>query len=194
MSRSFDLRRLKQRDWAIIFIVVSLLAAVAWYFYLYSPTQDRIAQLESDITRLDADIRRGEDARRNLPNLRLAVAELEADRREFLSQLPRESDIAGLIDSLRASALDSDVVMQSFGQGSAQEQVQDVRSIGFNITTEGTYSQTMDYLARLETMQRFAKVGQVSLNLEDNASTDPLLNAAFSFTVYVYTGSDPGEQ
>lgn len=194
MSRSFDLRRLKQRDWAIIFIVVSLLAAVAWYFYLYSPTQDRIAQLESDITRLDADIRRGEDARRNLPNLRLAVAELEADRREFLSQLPRESDIAGLIDSLRASALDSDVVMQSFGQGSAQEQVQDVRSIGFNIATEGTYSQTMDYLARLETMQRFAKVGQVSLNLEDNASTDPLLNAAFSFTVYVYTGSDPGEQ
>jgi len=194
VSRSFDLRRLKQRDWAIIFIVVSLLAAVAWYFYLYSPTQDRIAQLESDITRLDADIRRGEDARRNLPNLRLAVAELEADRREFLSQLPRESDIAGLIDSLRASALDSDVVMQSFGQGSAQEQVQDVRSIGFNITTEGTYSQTMDYLARLETMQRFAKVGQVSLNLEDNASTDPLLNAAFSFTVYVYTGSDPGEQ
>ncbi len=194
MSRSFDLRRLKQRDWAIIFIVVSLLAAVAWYFYLYSPTQDRIAQLESDITRLDADIRRGEDARRNLPNLRLAVAELEADRRELLSQLPRESDIAGLIDSLRASALDSDVVMQSFGQGSAQEQVQDVRSIGFNITTEGTYSQTMDYLARLETMQRFAKVGQVSLNLEDNASTDPLLNAAFSFTVYVYTGSDPGEQ
>lgn len=194
MTRSFDLKRLKQRDWAIIFIVLSVLAAVVWYFYLYSPTQDRISQLESDITRLDADIRRGEDARRNLPNLRLAVAELESDRREFLSQLPRESDIAGLIDSLRASALDSDVVIQSFGQGSAQEQVQDVRSIGFNISTGGTYGQTMDYLTRLETMRRFAKVGQVSLNIEDNTSADPLLNAAFSFTVYVYTGSDPGEQ
>ncbi len=194
MSRSFDLKRLKQRDWAIIFIVVSVILAVVWYFYMYSPTQDRIAQLESDIARLDGDIRRGEDARRNLPTLRLAVQELEADRREFLSQLPRESDIAGLIDSLRASALDSDVLLQSFGQGSAQDQVTDVRSIGFNIATSGTYGQTMDYLARLETMQRFAKIGQVSLNLEDNDSTDPLLNAAFSFTVYVYTGSDPGEQ
>ncbi|HNQ99377.1 MAG TPA: type 4a pilus biogenesis protein PilO [Trueperaceae bacterium] len=194
MSRSFSLSKLKQRDWAIICIVLSLVAAVVWYFYMYSPTQDRIAQLESDITRLDADIRRGEDARRNLPTLRLAVAELEADRRDFLTQLPRESDIAGLIDSLRANAQESDVVVRSFSQGSAQESIQDVRPIGFSIDTQGTYAETMDYLARLEAMRRFAKVGRVSLDIEDNSSSDPNLNASFAFTVYVYTGSDPGEQ
>ncbi len=194
MSRSFDIRKLKQRDWAMVFIVLSIILAVVWYFYMYSPTQERVAQLESDITRLDADLRRGEDARRNLPNLRLAVAELETDRRDFLSQLPRESDIAGLIDSLRTSALESDVAIQSFSQGSAQEQVQDVRPIGFNIATQGTYAETMNYLGRLEGMQRFTKIGRVSLDLEDNTSSDPNLNAAFSFTVYVYTGSDPGEQ
>ncbi len=194
MSRSFSLSKLKQRDWAIICIVLSLVAAVVWYFYMYSPTQDRIAQLESDITRLDADIRRGEDARRNLPTLRLAVAELEADRRDFLAQLPRESDIAGLIDSLRANAQESDVVVRSFSQGSAQESIQDVRPIGFSIDTQGTYAETMDYLARLEAMRRFAKVGRVSLDIEDNSSSDPNLNASFAFTVYVYTGSDPGEQ
>jgi len=194
VSRSFSLSKLKQRDWAIICIVLSLVAAVVWYFYMYSPTQDRIAQLESDITRLDADIRRGEDARRNLPTLRLAVAELEADRRDFLTQLPRESDIAGLIDSLRANAQESDVVVRSFSQGSAQESIQDVRPIGFSIDTQGTYAETMDYLARLEAMRRFAKVGRVSLDIEDNSSSDPNLNASFAFTVYVFTGSDPGEQ
>ncbi len=194
MTRSFSFKRLRQRDWAILFIVLSLVAGVLWYFYMYSPTLERISQLESDITRLDADIRRGEDARRNLPDLRLAVIELEADRRDFLAQLPRESDIAGLIDSVRASALASDVTLQSFSQGSAQGQIQDVRPIGFNISTQGSYSQTMSYLGRLEDMQRFAKIGQVSLDLDENTSTDPLLNAAFSFTVYVYTGSDPGEQ
>jgi type IV pilus assembly protein PilO len=194
VSRSFSLSKLKQRDWAIICIVLSLVAAVVWYFYMYSPTQDRIAQLESDITRLDADIRRGEDARRNLPTLRLAVAELEADRRDFLAQLPRESDIAGLIDSLRANAQESDVVVRSFSQGSAQESIQDVRPIGFSIDTQGTYAETMDYLARLEAMRRFAKVGRVSLDIEDNSSSDPNRYASFAVTVYVYTGSDPGEQ
>lgn len=194
MTKSFSLRKLKQRDWAIVCIVLSIVAAILWYFYMYGPTQERIAQLESDITRLDADIRRGEDARRNLPDLRLAVAELEADRRDFLSQLPRESDIAGLIDSLRANAQQSDVVIRSFSQGSAQESIQDVRPIGFTIDTQGTYGETMDYLSRLEAMRRFAKIGRVSLDIEDNTSSDPNLNASFAFTVYVFTGSDPGEQ
>src|SRR5690606_36116575 len=137
--------------------------------------------------------RRGEDARRNLPDLRLAVAQLEEDRRVFLSELPRESDISGLIDQLRVSAADADVTVQSLSQGSANEQIQDVRPIGFSVQTQGTYGDTMQFLAGLEGLQRFTKIGRVSLALEDNTSTDPLLNASYDFTVYVYTGDDPGE-
>src|SRR5690606_19475305 len=104
MFRNFSFSKLRQRDLAIIAIVLSLVAGALWYFYMYRPTQDRITTLEADITRLDTEIRRGEDARRNLPDLRLAVAQLEEDRRIFLSELPRESDISGLIDQLRTSA------------------------------------------------------------------------------------------
>lgn len=193
-SRGFDLRRLRQRDIAIIMIVVSLLLGVLWYFYMYQPTQDRITQLEDDIARLDLDIRRGEDARRNLPELRLAVAQLEQDRREFLAELPRESDVAGLIDALRLSAINSDMTVNGFGQSNASENIQDVRPIGFQINLQGTFQQTMDFLSRLEGMQRYAKVQRVGLNLDDNTSSDPLINSDFGFTVYVYTGSDPGEQ
>src|SRR5690554_4228145 len=193
-SRGFDLRRLRQRDIAIIMIVLSLLLAVLWFFYMYQPTQERISTLESDIARLDVDIRRGEDARRNLPDLRLAVAQLEQDRLDFLAQLPRESDVAGLIDALRVSAIDSDMLVNGFSQGSASESIQDVRPIGFQIGLQGTFQQTMAFLGRLEEMQRFAKVQRVGLNLDDNTSADPLINSDFGFTVYVYTGSDPGEQ
>ena len=72
MTRSgFSIRKLRQRDVAIIMIVLSLLLGLLWFFYMYRPTQDRITALEDDIARLDLDIRRGEDARRNLPALRL---------------------------------------------------------------------------------------------------------------------------
>lgn len=195
MTRNgFNLKKLRQRDIAIIMIVLSLLLGVLWYFYMYQPTQDRITTLEDDIARLDLDIRRGEDARRNLPDLRLAVAQLEQDRRDFLAQLPRESDVAGLIDSLRVSAINSDMLVNGFGQANASENVQDVRPIGFQINLQGTFQQTMDFLSRLEGMQRFAKVQRVGLNLDENTSSDPLINSDFGFTVYVYTGSDPGEQ
>lgn len=191
---NFSFRNLRQRDWAIVFIVLSLLVGVLWYFYMYKPTQEQIATLEDDIARLDIEIRRGEDARRNLPDLRLAVAQLEEDRRVFLSELPRESDIAGLIDQVRVSASESDVLVNSFSQGNAQESIQDVRPIGFTVATQGTFGETMTFLTRLEELQRFTKIQQVGLNLEDNTSRDPLINATYAFTVYVYTGADPGEQ
>lgn len=191
---SINLRNIKQRDIAIIAIVLSLVAGALWYFYMYRPTQDRIAQLESDISLLDIEIRRGEDARNNLPDLRLAVAQLEEDRRVFLSELPLESDIAGLIDQLRTSAAESDVDVNSLSQGSAQESIQDVRPIGFNVATQGTYGDTMAFLGSLENLQRYTKLSNVSLSLDENTSSDPTLNTSYDFTVYVYTGTDPGEQ
>ena len=91
------------------------------------------------------------------------------------------------------SASDSDVLVQRLSQGSANEQIQEVRPIGFSVATQGTYADTMSFLGNLEGLQRFTKIGNVSLSLEDNASSDPMLNASYDFTVYVYTGEDPGE-
>lgn len=191
---NFSLRNLKQRDIAIIFVVLSIAAAVLWYFYMYRPTQDDITALEADIQRVDQQIQRGEAARRNLPDLRLAVAELEQDRREFLAQLPRESEIAALIDQLRVSAADADVVIQTFSQGGSQnERIDDVRPIGFTVATEGTFPETMAFLGILEQLQRFTKINQVSLNASEQDVDDPTLNGNYTFTVYVFTGEDPGE-
>lgn len=191
---NFSLRNLKQRDIAIIFVVLSIVGAVLWYFYMYQPTQDQIEALEADIQRVDQQIARGEAARRNLPDLRLAVAELEQDRREFLAQLPRESEVAALIDQLRISASDADVVIQTFSQGGGQaEGIEDVRAIGFNVATNGTFPQTMAFLGILEQLQRFTKINQVSLSTGEDNVDDPELNGNYNFTVYVFTGEDPGE-
>lgn len=191
---NFSLRKLKQRDIAIIFVVLSIGAAVLWYFYMYQPTQDQIATLESDIQLVDQQIQRGEAARRNLPDLRLAVAELEQDRREFLAQLPRESEIAALIEQLRVSATDSDVIIETFSQGGGQnENIADVRPIGFNVATSGTFPETMAFLGILEGLQRFTKINQVTLNVSEQNMDNPPLNGNYNFTVYVFTGNDPGE-
>jgi len=189
---SFNLRNLRQRDIAILAIVLSIVAALLWYFYMYRPTQDRITTVQNDIVQLNTQIQRGEQARRNLPDLRAAVAQLEQDRRTFLAQLLKEIDISGLIDQLRASAADSQVTVNSFGQGGGQGSVQDVRPIGFTIATTGTFVNTMDFLGKLEALQRFTKIHQVGLNVQGNATNNPDLNASFNFTVYVYTGKDPG--
>lgn len=192
MFANFSLRNLRQRDIAIIFIVLSIVGAVLWFFYMYQPTQDEITSLEDEIITLDSRIRDGQDAQRVLPDLRLTIAVLEQDRREFLSELPLESEIAGLIDQLRLSASEADILINSFSQGGAGENVQDVRSIGFNIATSAPFFETMEFLGSLESLERFTKINQVSLATNE-AFSNPLLTAAFNFTIYVFTGNDPGE-
>lgn len=190
---SFNLRNLRQRDIAIILIVLTVIAGVLWYFYMYQPSQERVAELESEIVRLETEIRRGEDARRNLPDLRLAVALLEEERRVFLSQLPTESEVAGLIDALRTSAEAAGVRINGFGQSTAQSDVQQVRAIGFNVATDGTFFDSMGFIDSLENLQRFTKLNSVGLSVSDEA-VDPLLNTSVGFTIYVFTGADPGER
>jgi type IV pilus assembly protein PilO len=189
-----SLRNLRQRDIALILIVLTVVGGVLWYFYLYQPSQERIATLEADIARLDVEITRGENARRNLPELRLAVALLEEERRVFLSQLPRASQVANVIDDLRRSAEAAGVTIESFSQGSASANIQSIRPIGFTVASSGNFGETMGFLGVLEGLQRYTKVNQVGLSLSSDESDDPDLSSNIGFTVFVFTGTDPGER
>jgi type IV pilus assembly protein PilO len=189
-----SLRNLRQRDIALILVVLTVVGGVLWYFYMYQPSQDRIASLEAEIARLQVEITRGENARRNLPELRLAVALLEEERRVFLSQLPRASQVANVIDDLRRSAAAAGVTIESFSQGSASANIQSVRPIGFTVASSGNFADTMAFLGVLEGLQRYTKVNQVGLSLSNDESDDPDLASNVAFTVFVFTGSDPGER
>lgn len=192
---SFNLSNLRQRDIALLVVIVTVVAAGLWGFYVYKPALERIEILEQEIVNLDMQIAEGEAARNNLPELRKAVAEAEQDRLAFLEQLPREREVAALIDSLRTSAETADVTFQSISEsGSQGEDIQGVRPLGFSLSTTGTYSETVGFLSSLETMQRFTKIGQVSLSVQDDESTNPDLSANYAFTVYVFMGEDPGAQ
>ena len=190
----FSLRNLRQRDIALILLVLTIVGGVLWYFYLHTPAQERIAELESEIQRLDVEIRRGEDARRNLPELRLAVALLEEERRVFLSQLPQASQVANVIDDIRRSAEDAGVTIASFSQGGASGNIRDVRPIGFTVASSGTFGEVMGFIGVLEGLQRYTKINQIGLSLSSDESTDPDLSTNVGFTVYVFTGTDPGER
>jgi type IV pilus assembly protein PilO len=188
-----NLRNLRQRDWAIIIVVLTALLGVAWFFLMYRPSQERIARLESEITQLDLQIQRGLAAQRNLPDLRAAVAQLELAREEFLAELPRESQIASLLDQLREAAELSEATFASLSStGARTENIQGVRPLGFTMNMVGDYASTLAFLRSLEELRRFTKIHQVNLSLADDASDNPPLNSSFSFTVYVFTGSDPG--
>lgn len=189
----FSFKSLKQRDIALIILVLVVIAAGLWYLYMYRPTLDRITQLESERDRLQVEVQRGEAAERNLPTLREEVALLELERIAFLQELPTESEVAGILRQVRESAEASNVILDQLSQGNVSENIQDVRPLGFDFSASGNYQQTMTFLQSLEELQRYTKIRQVSLSRGGSEETeDPELSSNFALTFYVYTGTDPG--
>src|SRR5690625_5123220 len=119
--KGFSLSKLRQRDVTIIVLVLVAAAVAAWYFLMYRPTLDEITSLENERSRLELEVQRGEAAERNLPALREEVAELERERAVFLSQLPQESDVAGVIGQLRTAAADAGVEFRQLSRTGASE-------------------------------------------------------------------------
>lgn len=187
----FSLRNLRQRDLALILVVVSILIAVLWYFYMFRPASARIAALEGQIDTLNADIRTGEIARDNIEQLEAELARLELEKQAFLAELPLESEVAALIDQLRLGAEGAGVGFTSISKGGGNdEQIQGVRPIGFSVATAGNYPSTMTFLNILEGLQRFTKIRQVGFNVDEEGVDNPELSANYDFTVYVYTGEN----
>lgn len=190
----FSFRKLRQRDIALIVLVLVLIGAALWYLYMYRPSMDRISQLENERQRLQTEVQRGEAAERNLPALREEVAALEAERLAFLQQLPRESDVAGVLQQVRTSAEQAGVLLEQLSQSNVAENIPDVAPLGFEFATSGNYAALTTFLQSLEELQRYTKIRQVSLSRSGNPETDdPSLAGNFSLTFYVYTGDDPGE-
>ena len=189
--KDFNLRKLRQRDIALGIIVLTVILGVLWYFYMYQPAQGRIAELNTQIEELNADIRTGEIARDNIQSLQDELARLALERQAFLEELPLESEVSALIDQLRVGAETAGVDFNSVSQGGGgSEQIQDVRSLGFSVATDGSYVNTMNFLDILESLRRFTKIRQVGLSVQDDGVNDPSLNATYDFAVYVYTGQE----
>jgi Tfp pilus assembly protein PilO len=188
---NFSLKKLRQRDITIMIGVVTLLLGVLWWFYMFQPSKARVAELETQITALNDEIDIGETAKRNLPQLEEQLAQAQADKAEFLRQLPRASEVSNLIETLRQTAAKQGVTLISLNQGStADGAIQDIRSIDFSLATSASYLPTMDFLDTLESLKRFTKVRQVGFSKADEGIDNPILDANFDFSVYVYTGGE----
>ncbi len=178
---------------AIIVIVVTVLLGVAWWYLLFQPTRENISELKNEIQTLEGKIAEAKRVERRLPELREEVEKLNGEREEFLSELPKENEIAQLIDRLRISASNANVILnQISNNGISRQSVANVRPFSFSVATEGTYFDTLGFLEEIESFKRFTRIRQVDFSIQGNQNDDPLLNTNYNFTVYTFTGSDPG--
>ncbi|KGQ21052.2 type IV pilus inner membrane component PilO [Thermus filiformis] len=199
LARSGFLRNLGQREWALLSILLVALLGLAWYYFLITPMREEIARVQSEIDQLTLERNRGLQAQRALPELRAALAQLQAERAAFLRALPPEERLYAVLNELSQEALRSGVVLKSFTRSPTSAPVPEVRAVSLALQLEAPFPETYAFLRRLEGLSRFSTVSGLNLSVAGQ-DLNPTLNTSLTLTLYMLArgtqvegeGSPPG--
>jgi type IV pilus assembly protein PilO len=162
-------------------------AGVFWHWYA-QPTQDDIAQRQAQLQTIRAEVIRGQQVARELPQFRKRVAERESELADLARKLPEEQDVANLLRQVQAVATESNLTIRGFTpQTVSSKQLHIEWPIGLKL--EGRYHDLGTFLARVSKFDRIINVGNIKIKAIDNPAGGATVTADCTATTFVMKDS-----
>ncbi len=165
-------------------MAAALLLGVLWYSFLIVPLQEETRRVRQEIEALILERNRGRQAQRALPELRAAIAALQAERQAFLRALPREERLGEVLQEILGEAVRSGVVVRAFNRSPTTAPIPEVRAVNLALTVEGPFPETFTYLRSLEGLSRFVTLSGPTLSARREGE-EPILNADLTLSIYM---------
>lgn len=142
-----------------------------WHFYVADMQAD-ITLRQTRLTALRADISRGVQTARRLPEFESQVAQLESRLENLRQVLPEEKDVADILRRIQGLATQSNLSIQRF---TPQPTVQQAlyAEIPYRLEAEGTYHNLGLFFDRISKFPRIINISGISIK----AKTPPDANA-----------------
>ena len=166
------------------FVVLSLAGAGAFWNWYAQPTQAEIAVRMGELTKIRAEISKGQATARRLPEFRADVAELEEQLERLRAVLPEEKDVADLLRRIQGMATQSNLAIRGFKpQPVATREMHAEWPIQLEL--EGTYHNIGTFLERVSKFPRIINVGGISIKARDKQSAAATVTAGCTATTFV---------
>ena len=158
-------------------------AGVFWNFYA-KPVQDSITAREAQLATVQADIQRGLQTARRLPEFRRQVTELEAQLERLRPVLPSEKDVADLLRRIQGMATQSNLAIRGFTpQAVATKSMYAEWPIGLQL--DGTYHNLGGFLDRVSKFPRIINVTGIHIKAKADGSPADSITAECTATTFV---------
>ena len=96
------------------FVALAIAGCGMFYYYYEEPTRVEITARDLQLVALRADISKGLDTAKKLPEFRQQVVELEAKLANLKNILPEEKDAADLLNRMQTVAVQSNMTIKGF--------------------------------------------------------------------------------
>ena len=165
----------------IMLLLLGLMLGGGYYFYL----TDKQRVLEQVEVR-ELDLRRDyEDKSRqaaNLEELRAQKLEMEATFGALLKQLPKDTEVPGLLDDITRTAVDNELKIESIDLGE-ERRTEFYAELPINVVVEGNYHKIGSFVSGVAALSRIVTLHD--FNIEPQGSQD-LLKMSILAKTYRY--------
>jgi type IV pilus assembly protein PilO len=166
-------------------ILVLAVAGVAAFYYLYAiPAQDEMAQQQTRLDVLRADINKGMATARKLPQFRAQVAELQTRLDGLQAVLPDEKDFGDLLRNLQTLAVQSNLSIRVFKPAPVVTK-QLHAEWPINIELDGTYHNLGLFFDRISRFSRIINIGNIVVKAKDRTDQSGTISVACVATTFV---------
>ncbi len=161
-------------------------AGLAAFFYLYAqPMQAEMAQRQRKLDALQADIRKGQEIARRLPQFRAEVADLEARLDTLRNVLPEEKDMADLLRRLQMLAVRSNLSIRKFKPSPTLVQKQLHAEVPITLQLDGSYNNLGMFFDRVSKFPRIIHIGSVDIKAKDKQEPNSTITADLVATTFI---------
>jgi type IV pilus assembly protein PilO len=171
-----------------LFAAVSVAAIWGFHTYYASDVQAQLDQKRARLGVLRADIDRGVNTARQLPQFRAQVTDLERKLEDLKSILPDEKDAQDILRRVHNLAVQSNLAIRSFTpRPSTRKQMHDEWPIEMQI--EGTYHDLGFFFDRIARFPRIINVGNLNIRARDQQAAGATITARYTATTFVLVDS-----
>jgi len=166
------------------FVVLAGISVGLFYFYYEEPAHVEMTARTTQLTALKADIVKGHETERQLPQFRSQVTELQGRLENLKSVLPDEKDAADLLRRLQTVATQSNLTIKGF-KPAATVVKQLHAEWPIMLELDGTYHNLAIFFDRVGRFTRIVNVSALDIKGKDKPDPRSTITATCVATTFV---------
>jgi Tfp pilus assembly protein PilO len=177
------------------FFVLALGGIGAYYYYYEMPTRTEMESRQTQLRSLKADIAKGYNTARRLPEFRAQVEELQGRLEGLKSVLPDEKDAGDLLRRLQTVATQSNLTIKSFKPAPTVTKTLHAEW-PISLELDGNYHNLAIFFDRVSKFTRIVNISALDVHGKDKPSTagSTLLATCTATTFVLMDKPAPGKK
>ena len=171
----------------VVALVLIIAPVVLFYFFMYSPNEQKIKGLADQKTGLLAELEKAKKAASELDKVKAAIAKTEDLFKETATLLPKDKEIPALLTNISDLGRDAGLDFLSFRPGT--ESPKDFYAeIPIDIQIDGPYHNMGYFLDKVSKLERIVSVDNIQMGGPRKEGAEMMLKSVCRLKTYRFTG------